>query len=268
MDLSNENIVHVKKDGIEYLQFKRLLKFKNLAHAYTLSVYGIDFNGKAEKNITEHSYNMLCDALDIKRENIVKPHQTHTDCIKNVDNNFQKTSKEYLENVDGLLTSKPDTDLVLSFADCTPILLYDPVKNVIGNIHSGWRGTAQKIGQKAVQKMINDYGSKPEDIIACTGPCIGKCHFEVDEDVKNIFEQSFSYLNRNCDIIEKRENKYHIDTTLINRLMLEECGLQSTNIIESKICTVCNSNVMHSYRAQKDRAGRNIAILGMKEKNL
>jgi polyphenol oxidase len=263
MDLSNENMVHVKKDGIEYLQFKRLLEFKNLVHAYTLSVDGIDFNGKAEKSITEHSYDMLCDALEINRENVVKPHQTHTDCIKNVDNNYQKTSKEYLENVDGLLTCKPDTDLVLSFADCTPILLYDPVKNVIGNIHSGWRGTAQKIGQKAVQKMISDYGSKPEDIIACIGPCIGKCHFEVDEDVKNIFEQAFSYLNRNCDIIEKRENKYHIDTTLINRLMLEECGLQSTNIIESKICTVCNSNVIHSYRAQKDRAGRNIAVLGM-----
>ena len=95
MDLSNENIVHVKKDGIEYLQFKRLLEFKNLVHAYTLSVDGIDFNGKAEKSVTEHSYNMLCDALDIKRENIVKPHQTHTDCIKNVDNNYRKTSKEY-----------------------------------------------------------------------------------------------------------------------------------------------------------------------------
>ena len=109
MDLSNENMIHVKKDGIEYLQFRRLLEFKNLVHAYTLGVYGIDFNGKAEKSVTEHSYNMLCDALDIKRENIVKPHQTHTDCIKNVDNNYQKTSKEYLENVDGLLTSKPDT---------------------------------------------------------------------------------------------------------------------------------------------------------------
>ena len=71
MDLSSENIVHVKKDGIEYLQFKRLLEFKNLVHAYTLSVDGIDFNGKAEKSVTEHSYNMLCDALDIKRENIV-----------------------------------------------------------------------------------------------------------------------------------------------------------------------------------------------------
>ena len=264
MDLSNENMAHVKNDGIEYLQFRKLLEFPNLVHAYTLSVDGIDFNGKAEKSITEHSYNMLCNALKINRENVVKPHQTHTDCIKNVENDVQKTSKEYLENVDGLLTSKPNTDLVLSFADCTPILLYDPAKKVIGNIHSGWRGTAQKIGQKAVLKMINDYGSKPENIIACIGPCIGKCHFEVDEDVKNIFEQNFSYLNRNCDIIEKHENKYHIDTTLINRLILQECGINSANIIESKICTICNSNLMHSYRAQKENSGRNIAVLGMK----
>ena len=86
----------------------------------------------------------------------------------------------------------------------------------------------------------------------------------MDEDVKQIFEQTFSYMNRNCDIIKKQEKKYNIDTTLINRLILEEVGILPENIFESKICTVCNSNLIHSYRAEKERAGRNIAILGMK----
>lgn len=271
MNLSNEKMVHVKSDGIEYLQFKRLLEFDNLVHCYTLSVYDVNFKSDSDK--LDDSINKIAKALNINKNNIVKPLQKHTDCIKNVENSGEKylyseKCNDKYNGVDGLLTNKADVDLMLSFADCTPILLYDPINKVIGNIHSGWRGTVQKIGQKAVKKMIKDYESKPEDIIACIGPFIGKCHFEVDEDVKNIFEETFSYFGRNCDIIEKQNNlvegkqKYHIDTTLINRLMLEECGLNKNNIVESGICTVCNSDYMHSYRAQREKSGRNIAILG------
>jgi hypothetical protein len=224
----------------------------------------VDFTRTSE--FEEESYKKICKALKIDVKSIVRPKQSHTDCIKNVENVAEK-----FENVDGLITSKPNINLMLTFADCTPILLYDIQNKVISNVHSGWRGTVQKIAQKSVIKMIEDYGSKPENIIACIGPCIGKCHFEVEEDVKEIFEQAFSYLNRNCDIIEKQnkienENqKYHIDTTLVNRLILEEVGLKPENIIESNICTMCNSNLMHSYRAQGKEAGRNVAILGLKE---
>lgn len=266
MNLSNENILHIKKDNIEYLQFKKLLEFENIIHCYTLSVNNVNFKLKNSKeDVLESSYDRICNALNINMQDIVKSNQKHTDCIRNVEN-----KEEIYDNTDGLITNKTKINLVQSFADCTPILLYDPINKVIGNIHSGWRGTAKKIGYKAVQKMIRDYNSKPENIVACIGPCIGKCHFEVDEDVKDIFEKAFSYLDRNCYIIRKQEvkidekTKYYIDTTLINRLILEECGLNPKNIIESKICTVCNSKYMHSYRAQGQNAGRNITILGMK----
>lgn len=256
-----------------------------------MSADNLDFLTK-NPNLDE-SYNKICGALNIQKENIVGPKQNHTDCIKNVENMPEKSNfledkvdisaksnsfknesnlsnkMEYLENVDGLLTNKANINLMLTFADCTPILLYDPVKNVIGNIHSGWRGTVQKIGQKAVCKMVEDYGSMPANIIACIGPCIGKCHFEVDEDVKENFEKTFNYLGRNDDIIEKNKiidgkQKYHIDTTLINRLILEEVGIKPENIIESGICTVCNSKYMHSYRAMGNNAGRNATVISLK----
>ena len=167
-----------------------------------------------------------------------------------------------------ILTSA-EISLSLRFADCTPILFYDPIKNVIGNIHSGWKGTVQKIGQKALLKMIKEYGCNPNDIICCIGPCIGMCHFEVGEDVKEIFENTFSYLGNLQSIIKKgeikeEEQKYYIDTTLLNRKILEEVGVPSKNIIESNICTVCNKDYMHSYRADKENAGRNTAIIGLK----
>lgn len=174
----------------------------------------------------------------------------------------------YIHGIDGLLSNKKDISLSLRFADCTPIFLYDKQKNIIGNIHSGWRGTAQKIGQKAVQKMIKDYNSNPEDIIACIGPCIQMCHFKVDEDVKKIFEETFSYMNISDSIIKKgkiedKKQKYYIDTTLINIKLLEEAGLEKENIIDSGICTACNYDIIHSYRIDKENSGRNTSIIGL-----
>ena len=263
IDLSNENMIHIKKDNIEYLQFRRLLEFDNLEHCYTLKVHNVNFKmnwDEEHKYILEENYNKICNALKIERKSIIRPHQRHTDSVEIVESDVQK-----FENVDGLITNKKYLNLVLSFADCTPILLYDPINKVIANIHSGWRGTVKKIGKKAAKKMISNFNTKPENIIACIGPCIGKCHFEVDEEVKNIFENTFSYFNRNFDIIEKRNGKYLIDTTLINKLILQEVGIKEKNIIESGICTYCNSDCMHSYRANGNQVGtNNIAVLGLK----
>ena len=254
MDLSNENIIHVKDGNIEYLQFRRLLNYKDkIIHCYTTKCS--DY-----KEDDGNNYKNLYKSLGLDYSKLVKiEHQIHSNFVEKVDSENQSFT-----NIDGLLTNKNGISLSLRFADCTPILLYDPVKKVIANIHSGWRGTVQKIGQKGAKKMIQNYGCDPKNIIACIGPCIGKCHFEVDEDVEKIFEETFSYLNVNEKIISKKNKKYHIDTTLINRLILQEAGLLSKNIYESNICTVCNSDLIHSYRADKEKSGRNITVLGMR----
>lgn len=257
-DLSNENILHIKDGDIEYLQFKRLLEYKDkLIHCYTTKCDNYEKDdGK--------NYKKIYDNLKLDYNKLVKiKEQIHSNFVQIIESEDEKPDK-----VDGLITNKKEISLSLRFADCTPIYLYDPEKNVIGNIHSGWKGTVSKIAGEAVKKMIKQYNSKPEDIICCIGPAIGKCHFEVDEDVKNIFENTFSYMNINDKIIQKGEikeekQKYFIDTNLINRTMLEEIGLKKQNIIESNICTVCNSDVLHSYRVNRKNAGRNTAIISL-----
>lgn len=93
----------------------------------------------------------------------------------------------------------------------------------------------------------------------------GKCHFEVDEDVNNLFREKFEYTNKWMEISKENENgKYFIDTILINKIMLEEAGLKKENIVDSKICTVCNSKIMNSYRADKEEAGRNASLIYLK----
>lgn len=256
-DLSNENVIHVKKDGIQYLQFRKLLEYKDkITHCYTLK----DFDLK-NKSKDSNDYKKICKELNINNENIIHPKQTHTNIVKVVNEN--NTSSDFIE-VDGLITNQKNKILSLVFADCTSLFLYDPTKNVIGNIHSGWKGTVQKIGKIAIQKMQTEYNCNPPDIICCIGPTIRKCHFEVEDDVKDIFMNNFN----DESIIQKTEikdgkQKYHIDTVKANVNMLKECGLKEENIIDSGICTVCNNDLLHSYRIGKDKAGRNAAIIGL-----
>ena len=139
------------------------------------------------------NYEKICKIINLNSNNVVRPLQTHTNCVKNIYNEIGILPKG-LENVDGLITNQKNKILSVIFADCTPIFLYDPKKNVIGNIHSGWKGTVSKIGKVAIEKMIKEYGCNVQDIIACIGPTIRKCHFEVDADVKEVFEDVFKTL--------------------------------------------------------------------------
>lgn len=266
-DLSNENVIHVKKDGVEYLQFRKLLQYEDkISHAFTLKdlTFGDNSNFYKIKDIALENYEKILKELNLDVKNLVRPFQTHTNFVKNVTNEKGIFIQE-LKDIDGLLTDKKDEVLSLTFADCTPIYLYDRKKNVIGNIHSGWKGTLNKIGKVAVEKMIKDYGSNPEDIICAIGPTIRNCHFEVDEDVKNMFYEAFKDENIiSLGEVKDGKQKYYIDTVLANINMMRSMGLKEENIIDSKICTVCNSDKMHSYRVEKELSGRNTAIIAIK----
>lgn len=308
LNLSNENIIQQKKNGIEYLQFKKLLQYPELVHCYTLKANDFDVAGndtyKDKIDMVHQNYEKLADTLEIQKETIIRPYQNHTNIVKNVgaglvsdiEQTLTKIRAEMdsaptqnkmnvgadsisaqnkpqtimifpqeLNNVDGLTTDIPNITFSLTYADCTPLYLYDEVKKVIGNIHSGWKGTLQRIGQIAVKNMIEEYGCNPENIICCIGPCIKKCHFEVSQDVKEQFANEFKEMRLDEIIEDKGNNKFLIDTTLINKNMLKQIGIKEENIIDSGICTVCNEKQMHSYRAHKEAAGRNTAIIGLRK---
>lgn len=265
-NLSNENILHVKDGDIEYIQFKRLLEHKELVHCFTLRPlnFGGFENYEENKEKITADYKKICSSLKIEYSNICRPKQTHTDVIKNIEDGDEGIFIKKFDDVDGLVTNKKDKALVLAFADCTPLLFLDPIKKVISNVHSGWKGTVQMIGKKAVEKMIKDYDCNPKDIICCIGPTIRKCHFEVQDDVKDIFYNTFKDIidiDKYIEKLKEKQGKYYIDTVEINKQILLQIGLKEENIMDSKICSVCNRNEIHSYRAQGKEAGRNIAIM-------
>ena len=269
-DLSNSNIIHVKDKNIEYIQFKKLLKYKEVKHAITLKPY--DFYGIAnyDKNKEEvnKNYKNLCMSIGVCKEKIIRAKQTHTDNIEIVSKNNIGIFPKSLDDVDGLITNEKELALSLVFADCIPLIFYDPVKKVISNVHSGWKGTCKKIGTKATRMMIKEFNCEAKDILCFVGPSIGKCHFEVDEDVYKTFKESFKDLDNFENMVSKKidaegKQKYYIDTVKINRCMLENIGLLPENIIESNICTVCNYNYIHSFRYDKEKSGRMTSVVSL-----
>lgn len=256
MDLSNENILHIKREGFEYLQFKRLNEYPEIKHAYILKP--LDLRSHNENDVVAN-YKTVFDDLNVPIETLTRPIQKHTNTVEIIE--MKKNEKEpdiymdYLDNVDGLITATPKITLATTNADCILFLIYDPVKKVIANVHSGWRGTFQKIGENAIIKMKEEYNCNPEDIEIYIWPSIRKCHFEVDEDVKIECENIFRYLGNTEKFIEKGEikegkQKYFIDTVLINRILFLNQGIKDANIYDCDICSVCSSDKVRSYRVE------------------
>ena len=207
---------------------------------------------------------MLAEELGIEVEQIVEPVQTHTDTIVCLDNVL---SSSELQDVDGLITDKENIALTSKNADCILFLFYDPVKKVIANVHSGWKGTFKKISEKTVNKMINNYKCNPEDILCFISPSIRKCHFEVDEDIKDLCADIFSFLPIEEFIeigeIKDDKQKYMIDTVKINKLLLKQMGLKEKNIIDSEICSMCNKDIVHSARGEGEGFKRETLIVSL-----
>lgn len=280
-NLSNSNVLHIARDGVQYLQFRKLMEYNDvISHAYSLDTNMNFRTAKADKsrlseeefNISIESYKKICDSIDENYINVVKANQNHTDNIQVVDKKikqgFMDINLEQYDNTDGLITNKQHLILSTTNADCILMLFFDPKTRTIANVHSGWRGTLQRISIKTVDKMQKEFNCNPEDIICCICPSIRKCHFEVDLDVKEMFEKEFQDLDKTYleQIIEKKNNKekWNIDTVLINKIILEQRGLKTENIIDSGICSVCNSDLIHSYRVEKQGYGLATAIISLK----
>ena len=278
-DLSNKNVVHITKNGIQYLQFRKLLEYKDIiTHAYSLGT-NVNYrtmraNNEAlepeEYNKAVSNYKKLCNEIGTNYINVVRPNQNHTDKVGIATEKIKKDEpdlnlREY-DNTDGLTTNKKNLILSTTNADCILLLFFDPVKKVIANTHSGWKGTLQRISVNTVEKMVNEFECNPKDIICCICPSIRKCHFEVDKDVKEMFEKEFKDLDMMDKIIEEKleKSKWNIDTILINQILLEKAGLKPENIIDSGICSVCDSELIHSYRVEKAGYGLNAALIELK----
>jgi len=247
----------------EFIQFKELSNY-GILNLYTKKPF--NFNSKiVSKNMISKQYEIIQEKTNYKFTKIIKPNQNHTNIVKKVD---LTNINDNFDNVDGLITNIKGVALVTSLADCQGIFLYDPKNNVIGNIHSGWKGTLNRIIINGIKLMISEYNSNIDDIKIYFCPSILKCCFEVEEEVKNKFLNNFSDIKIENYIIKgnikDKKQKYMIDTVSINIELIKKIGILEKNIFTSKLCTKCNSDIFYSHRADKSNDGRNIALIAIK----
>ena len=250
------------KENEKCIQFEKLNNNNEIIHLFTKRPFNFSKLTSTEDKIKK-DYQEIEQFFNYNFLKIKKPIQTHTNVVKIVTND--NLDDEFLD-VDGLITNLKGVALVTSLADCQGILLYDAQKKVIGNIHSGWKGTLNKIIKNAIEIMQDNFNCNPKNIEAYICPSILKCCFEVDEDVVSMFKNNFDDIDEYIFKGEIKDNKqkYYIDTVSINVKEMEKLGLLKENIYCSNICTKCHADKYHSYRNDHDQSGRNIALICLK----
>ncbi len=169
--------------------------------------------------------------------------------------------RQWLARADGMVTDRRGVPLTMRFADCTPILLYDPKHQAIGIAHAGWRGTVSGVALSALRAMQTAYGTQPADVQAAIGPSISVDRYQVGEEVVQAAAQAFGSTE---GIIRRAEDgSAYFDLWEANRQALARAGVRHVEI--SGICTATRTDEFYSHRAERGKTGRFAAVFMLGE---
>lgn len=230
-------------------------QFKNVVHGISTRIGSVNdfnfnlgnFSNSSEKQIQKNRDNFF-KALGIDKNRVVFQQQVHSDKFSFV------TEPGLIKENDALVTNQKNLFLVVTIADCIPILFYDDQNKIAGVVHSGWRGTQSQILLKTIEFCKNEFNLSLKHTYFYFGPSICKDCFEVDEDVAVKFDQQF---------VSRKGNKFLVNLPEINLKYLLDSGFKKENIHISKLCTFEMSNLFHSYRRDKENSGRIFGVIGM-----
>ena len=267
-----ETVLH---DGeVPYLTFSALEEMPWLAHGFSTRLGGVSAGTCESMNLSysrgddpeavDENFRRIADAVGFDREKIVFSDQIHRTEIReagDADVCGSRLREKKFSGVDGLMTDVPGVVLATSYADCVPVFLADPAHHAVASVHSGWRGTAAKIGKIAVLRMQERYESVPEELTAVIGPSICASCYEVSEEVAEAFREAFSAEETERFLHEKGGGKYQLDLWIAVKCALLEAGLKKENIHISGACTCCNSDLLWSHRATKGKRGNMLGFL-------
>ena len=209
-----------------------------------LSVATNDTRENVEKN-----RELFFGNFDIPIDKVNFQKQVHSDISREI------SEGGFAGDCDATFTDKKNVYLTVSIADCLPVFVFDPFKKIIAGIHAGWRGSADKIVLKTINRLIEQYSVDPSSLVCFLGPCISQEYFEVGPEVGELFKD---------EVKIKKGEKYHIDLKKENKLQLLEAGVLEENIEISPHCTYKEDLIFHSYRRDRDKSGRMFGVIGMK----
>ncbi|MBI5538483.1 MAG: peptidoglycan editing factor PgeF [Bacteroidia bacterium] len=258
-----------EEGGLKLIKFSHFEQYSNFVYFITTRHTGKSTGQLASFNLGFQEYDStenvianrksLANYHNIPFDSFIFLRQTHSNNIKIVDDSDKAkgllSKTDAIQDTDGYILTKPDICPIVMTADCVPVILLDPIKNIAGVFHAGWRGTLKLIAQKGLKIMQNIYGTNPADVLVSIGPSIGPCCYEVGneviDEVKKIFPYNFDEL-----IIKKDNKKTHLDLWTANKIQLKHVGIIESNIIICNSCTYHNPETFFSYRFSKGVTGR------------
>lgn len=265
---------YVNRSGaLEYLASDLL---DGAAHCFSTRLGGVSGGHLASLNLGTHrgdtpenvreNYRILGNAVGFSPEQTVFTKQVHSDIVERVGKNDcgRGLLREVENPCDGLITDEPGVALTVFSADCTPILLFDPVKRAVGAVHAGWRGTASGIAARAVEKMRAELGCEPKNIRAAIGPCIAQCCFETDADVPEAMRAALGSAAE--EYIRPAGEKYYVNLKALNTVWLGRAGVRQIDV--SADCTACRPERFWSHRRVGNRRGSLAAVIMLRGGNL
>lgn len=229
------------------------------------STMNLSFTRGDERSAVEENYRRIAQALEVEYGNFVCSDQTHTTNVMKVtrkDAGNGVTGEREYHDIDGLITNEPGLVLTTFYADCVPLYFVDPVHRAIGLSHSGWRGTVNRMGKVTIDRMREEYGTNPADLICAVGPSICQDCYEVSGDVTEQFAAAFPG-NESELFYRKANGKYQLDLWKANELVLLEAGIEPEHLAVTDICTCCNPQNLFSHRASHGRRGNLAAFLSL-----
>lgn len=266
-----------KSKEVEYLTFPLLEETGLVRHLFSTRMGGISegyfssmnlsYTRGDRKEAVDENFRRIAEILGCGVEDIVCSDQTHTTNVRVVgakDGGKGICCPRDYTDVDGLITNVPGIVLAAFYADCVPLFFVDTRHRAVGLSHSGWRGTAGRIGQRTLEAMQTEYGTRPEDVAAAIGPSICRDCYEVSEDVAKAFREAFPKPGQSGEILTGKGNgKYWLDLWRANQIVLLEAGIPQKQIQVTDICTCCNPEYLFSHRASYGKRGNLGAFLGL-----
>lgn len=270
----NDRLALQQKQGVTFFTFPALDETGLVRHAFSTRLGGVSEGRFATMNFTftrgdnpahvKENYHRMAQALGVDEERMVLSWQTHTVNVRKVtagDAGKGIVRERDYQDIDGLITNVPGITLVTFYADCVPLYLLDPVNQAIGLSHSGWRGTAARMGRVTVEAMRQEYGTRPEDLIVCIGPSICQDCFEVGAEVVEAFRAGFDAGCHNQLSYAKENGKHQLNLWRANEIIFKEAGVKPEHIHTTDICTHCNPELLFSHRTSGNERGNLAAFL-------
>lgn len=276
----DRQVLALRKDGtLPLLYFPLLEQTGVVEHAFTTREGGVStgiyeslnlsFTRGDEESAVKENYRRVAAAFGKMPEDIVCSDQTHTTNVRRVDSScrgYGVTRERPYTDVDGLITDTPGLLLATFYADCVPLYFVDPVHDAIGLSHSGWRGTAGRMGAVTLEAMHREFGTEPEQVFAAVGPSICQDCYEVSGDVAAVFAGEFRAAEGEI-LLDKGHGKYQLNLWKCNERILLEAGVKREHLAVTNLCTCCNPRLLFSHRASHGKRGNLGAFLMLKEKH-